>query len=394
MIFDFDRPIDRHGTYSKWDMRDITRKYGITQRFDQDTIPLFTADMDFECAPSIKAAIQKVVDRNLYGYTNLDPSVSAPYYQAVTGWFQRRHGWTFDGSAVCYVSGTMDGVGKVIQALTDPGDGVLVTCPTYGSFLNTISSFGRNIVDSHLINHQGYYTFDFDDFERKAANPRTKIFLLCNPQNPVGRVWSPEELKTLYSICRTHGVVIISDELHGDIVRKEQKYTPLMKLVGEDGLVVVTGLGKTFNIAGLNPANFIIADKTLQKRVTAELGMQTPTAFTIAATIGAYTGGDEWVDAVNQYLDENIRSACDFVQREMPEVILRHPEGTYILWMDFRGYGLPAQEISRRITENANVIPTHGTTFDPEQGAGFERFCVPTQRKVLMTALERIAAQF
>lgn len=392
--FDFDKKVDRRGTYSKWDIKAYLIREGIATKFDDETIPLFTADMDFECAPCIKQAIMKVAEHNVYGYTMLDESNRLPYAEAVVSWFKRRHGWSFAAENVCYVEGTMEGVGTAVQTFTEPGEGVLLTLPIYTPFMGTVKGTGRKIVNSQLHNENGYYTFDFEDFEKKASDPSVKAFLLCNPHNPTGRVWTTEELKRIHEICRKHGVIIISDELHGDIVRKSVQFHPIAKVTDGKGVITCTGLGKTFNIAALHPSHVIITDEELLEKFKAAVPYELPSPFTIAAIIAAYTHGDEWVDAVNEYLERNIDWACQFIKEHLPKVVMTRPEGTYILWMDFRGYGLDPKEVSYRISEGANVLLEHGEQFDPEFGPGFERLCTPTRRALLEEALKRIAAQF
>ena len=394
MKFNFDKIVDRRGTFSKWDMRALLLLDGSTTRFDDDSIPLFTADMDFECAPCIKEAILKVAEHNVYGYTLLEDSNKKPYMDAVIGWFKRRHGWDITADQINYVSGTMEGSRYAVEAVTEPGDGVLVTLPIYAPFMETIEETKRKMVNSQLKNDNGYYTIDFDDFAKKAADPTVKAFMLCNPHNPTGRVWTEEELKKIHEICRANGVVIISDEIHGDIVRKGIKFHPIAQVTDGKGIITCTGLGKTFNIASLRPSNVIITDEGLLVKYQKTAPFQLPTPFTLAAIIAAYTEGDEWVDAVNEYLDESIDWCCEFVKKNMPEVVMARPEGTYILWMDFRKYGLDPKEVSRRIYEDANVLLEHGATFDPEGGQGFERVCTPARRALLQEAFKRMAAQF
>lgn len=394
-MFNFDEPVNRKGTYSKWDMGASLLDMGITTRYDEDSIALFTADMDFQCAPLIKEALQKRVEHNVYGYTVMDRYNEGPYKDAVIGWFKRRHNWETKREQIFYVRGTMTGVDNALAISTQPGDQVLVTLPIYTPFMGSASKNGRVMVNSQLINENGYYTFDFDDFEEKCADPKTRAFLFCNPHNPTGRVWTKEELTKVYEICRRNDVVIISDEIHGDLVRKGIKFTPIAQLTGGDGIITCTGLAKTFNIPALSPSNVIITDEALREKYEKTFGaMAVISPFTIAATIGAYTGADEWVDELNVYLDGNIDMACNFFKEKMPKVVVQRPEGTYILWCDFRGYGLDGKEVSRRIDVGANVILEHGDRFDPTGGLGFERICTPTQRAVLHTALERIAAQF
>ncbi len=397
MKYDFDEVIDRHNTFSmKWDCRGFHVTLGLTERFDEDTIPIHTADMDFRCAKPIQDALQKVVDHNIYGYTGTFlPGYGMCYYEAITGWFKRHHDWDIKPEEIIYINGTVEAIRQCICAFTEPGEGVMINRPIYTPFTSTILSTKRKVVNSPLINDgSGYYTVDFDDFERKAADANTKLFLLCNPHNPTGRIFTDEELRRMAEICRRHGVVIASDEIHGDLIRKESVFHPIAKVAGTKGIVSLTSLNKTFNIAGLQASNIVIQDPELFRIYRERASHITPNPFTVAATVAAYNEGQEWLDQVNEYLDGNIDFALDFFKKHMPKVKIRRPDGTYILWMDFRDTGLSPEEIHKRIYVQANVMLEGGPQFDPERGAGFERMCVPTRRSLLKEALERIAAQF
>lgn len=397
MKYNFDEVIDRHNTFSmKWDCRDFHVMLGLTDRFDEDTIPIHTADMDFRCAEPIRQALQKVVDHNIYGYTGtFPPGYGMRYYEAVMGWFDRHYGWKMSPEQIIYINGTVEAIRQCINAFTEPGDGVMINRPIYTPFTGTILQTKRTVVNSPLINDgTGYYTVDFDDFERKAALESTRLLLLCNPHNPTGRIFTDEELLRMAEICRRHHVVIAADEIHGDLIRKESVFHPIATVAGPEGIVSLTSLNKTFNIAGLQASNIVIQDEQLMKRYRAGASFITPNPFTAAATVAAYNEGQEWLDQVNEYLDGNIDFTLDFFARRMPKVKIRRPDGTYILWMDFRETGLTAEQIHRRIYVQANVMLEGGLQFDPERGAGFERMCVPTRRSLLSEALERIAAQF
>lgn len=396
MKYDFDAVIDRHGTFSmKWDCPSFHVMLGLTERFDADTIPIHTADMDFRCAKPIQDAVMRVAEHNIYGYTGAFPSdYGMTYFDAVTGWFKRRHNWEIKPQEIIYINGTVEAIRQCIYAFTEPGDGVLINRPIYTPFTGTILGTGREVVNSPLINNDGYYEIDFADFERKAAQERTKLFLLCNPHNPTGRIWSDEDLLRMAEICRRHNVVIAADEIHEDLIRRGNVFHPIATVAGPEGIVSLTALNKTFNIAGLQASNIVIQDEAVMERYRKGASFITPNPFTVAATVAAYNEGEEWLEQVIDYLDDNIDFVLDFLKTRMPKVRVRKPEGTYILWMDFRDYGLSAQEIHKRIYVDANVMLEGGPQFDPERGAGFERMCLCTRRSLLKEALERIAAQF
>lgn len=398
MTYDFDRPVDRRGTYSmKWDGPSLMESFfpGIGE-CEKEPLCVFTADMDFQCAESIREELQKIVDRNLYGYTGLAPTaeVCKPYYDAVTGWFKRHYGWEIDPETIVYTPGTVNAVDIAIKTFSKEGEGVLINPPIYGPFAMSIEGAGRKVVRSPLINTGGYYTVDFADFEEKAKDPNTKIFILCSPHNPTGRIWTPEELRRMYGICTANGVVVVTDEIHGDLIRKGETFHPMATVVDGKNLVSCTAANKTFNLADLKTTNVVIRDPEMRAQYSKSLGFTFPNIFTIAATIGAYNGGQEWLDQVRDYLDGTIDWVLDFVKEKMPRVKIRRPEGTYVLWMDFRGYGLTPDEVNDRILKKAGVVLERGEMFDQELGAGFQRICVPTQRAVIQECFRRMEEVF
>ena len=398
MTYDFDRPVYRRGTYSmKWDGPSLMESFfpGIGE-CEKEPLCVFTADMDFQCAESIREELQKIVDRNLYGYTGLAPTaeVCKPFYDAVTGWFKRHYGWEIDPETIVYTPGTVNAVDIAIKTFSKEGEGVLINPPIYGPFAMSIEGAGRKVVRSPLINTGGYYTVDFAGFEEKAKDPNTKIFILCSPHNPTGRIWTPEELRRMYGICTAKGVVVVTDEIHGDLIRKGETFHPMATVVDGKNLVSCTAANKTFNLADLKTTNVVIRDPEMRAQYSKSLGFTFPNIFTIAATIGAYNGGQEWLDQVRDYLDGTIDWVLDFVKEKMPRVKIRRPEGTYVLWMDFRGYGLTPDEVNDRILKKAGVVLERGEMFDQELGAGFQRICVPTQRAVIQECFRRMEEVF
>lgn len=381
----------------KWDGPSLMESFfpGIGE-CEKEPLCVFTADMDFQCAESIREELQKIVDRNLYGYTGLAPTaeVCKPYYDAVTGWFKRHYGWEIDPETIVYTPGTVNAVDIAIKTFSKEGEGVLINPPIYGPFAMSIEGAGRKVVRSPLINTGGYYTVDFAGFEEKAKDPNTKIFILCSPHNPTGRIWTPEELRRMYGICTANGVVVITDEIHGDLIRKGETFHPMATVVDGKNLVSCTAANKTFNLADLKTTNVVIRDPEMRAQYSKSLGFTFPNIFTIAATIGAYNGGQEWLDQVRDYLDGTIDWVLDFVKEKMPRVKIRRPEGTYVLWMDFRGYGLTPDEVNDRILKKAGVVLERGEMFDQELGAGFQRICVPTQRAVIQECFRRMEEVF
>jgi cysteine-S-conjugate beta-lyase len=394
--YNFDEVIDRKGTFSlKWDYAEFLKTYGITERFDEETIPVHTADMDFRCAQPISDALKRLVEHNIYGYTAVFPyGAGLKYYEAIIHWFKTRRNWTIQPQEIVYVNGTVEAVKLAIQAFTEKGDGVLINRPIYSPFAMVIQKTGRVVVNSQLRNNDGFYTIDFEDFEAKAADTKTRLFILCHPHNPTGRIWTDEELIRMTAICKKHDVLIVADEIHGDLIRKGLEFHPLASVVDPRGILTCTAVNKTFNLAGLHATNVVIQDPGLRARFVDSIGWVTPNPFTAAAVIAAYNEGAEWLEQLREYLDSNIDWVLDFLKRRMPKVKCFRPEGTYIMWMDFREYGLSAKDIHQKIYIEANVVLEGGAMFDPEHGDGFERICVPTARAVLEEVFERIALQF
>ena len=312
----------------------------------------------------------------------------------MTGWFKRHYGWEIDPETIVYTPGTVNAVDIAIKTFSKEGEGVLINPPIYGPFAMSIEGAGRKVVRSPLINTGGYYTVDFAGFEEKAKDPNTKIFILCSPHNPTGRIWTPEELRRMYGICTANGVVVVTDEIHGDLIRKGETFHPMATVVDGKNLVSCTAANKTFNLADLKTTNVVIRDPEMRAQYSKSLGFTFPNIFTIAATIGAYNGGQEWLDQVRDYLDGTIDWVLDFVKEKMPRVKIRRPEGTYVLWMDFRGYGLTPDEVNDRILKKAGVVLERGEMFDQELGAGFQRICVPTQRAVIQECFRRMEEVF
>lgn len=393
MKYNFDQVIDRHGTNSmKWDCGEMIKEMGLMKHFDENTIAIFTADMDFRCAQPIIDALDKVVCHGIFGYSA--PYGNPEYKKAIIRWFKDRHDWEINPDSIVFVNGTVEATSIAVQAYTKKGDGVLITRPVYGPFTSAIEGAGRRVVNSELINTDGYYTMDFDDIEEKAKGGDVTMFLLCSPHNPTGRVWSEEELSRLADICERNGLVLVSDEVHCDILRKGVTFTTAAKVGKPENTVVLNAINKTFNCAGLSCSHAIIGDKNLRAKYEEICGFRLPSPFGIAATIAAYTQGDEWLDQVLDYIDGTFDWVLDFMAKEMPKVKVRRPEGTYVLWMDFRETGLTPEEVHERIYDKANVGLEPGAMFDPEKGTGFERVCLPSPRPVIEEAFRRIAAQF
>ncbi len=393
MKYNFDEIIQRRGTGSlKWDFGELLIKWGFAERFDDDTLPLFTADMDFAVPPCIVDAMHKVADQRIYGYTLAPPE----YYEAVISWFKRRHDWEIKKEEILFCQGTVKALEFAVRAFTEEGDGVIIQRPVYQPFTAAIESNYRNVVNNQMIaDENGYYMPDLEGFEILARKKENKLFILCNPHNPSGRIFDSETLNKMAKICEKHDVIIVADEIHGDLIRRDKKFIPIVKAADDvNNIVTCTAINKTFNVAGLHATNVIIHNEGLRKIFRREMGMQMPSPFTYNAVIAAYNEGEEWLEELKEYLDGTIDWLSDFIRKELPKVRFVRPEGTYVLWMDFRDYEISAEELRKRIYVDANVLLEGGHIFDPENGEGYERVCLSSPRPVIKEAFFRIAKAF
>lgn len=397
MTYDFDQSHDRCGTSSlKWDFHSVgdtrihwqetdRKKHG-----DRCLLPLWVADMDFPAPQPVIDALTERAQHGIYGYSVPTPS----YYDAVRGWLSRRQGYAVEQEWIVPTPGVVPALHVLVRGFTAPGDKVLVQPPVYYPFYSSIEHNMAAIWRNPLILRQGRYTMDFDDLRRKAAEPGVRMIILCNPHNPVARCWTKAELSQLADICIKHNILIISDEIHGDLVYKGKTFTPLASL-GPDVMehaVICTAPSKTFNLAGLHTSNIIIPNQKIRDRyrqTLRESGLPSIGAFGLAALEAAYTAGDEWLDQALDYIGENLRYLEDYVAREMPRVSVIPPEGTYLVWMDFRRLGLDRQALESLILGQARVYLDDGYLFGDE-GDGFQRVNIACPRALLAEALQRI----
>ncbi len=363
-------------------------------RLDKDTIRLYMADMDYKTAPAVIAAMHRVADHGTYGYTT---ATAAPEYKpAIIGWYQRRHGVTIKPEWILHANGALDGVKQTIIAFSEAGDGVILCRPIYTNFTETIERLGRRVVNCQMIDEgNGAYRFDWNQLELFCAQPENKVFVLCSPQNPVGRVWKREELAKVAEFCRRNGVIVVSDEIHSDLVRKGIRHIPIIAAAQDlSNVIMVSGVNKTFNLMGLHCAYAVIPDEKLRAAYRKGYKTSMPTPFAIAGMIAAYNESEDWVDALNEYLDDTLRTAVAYMNEKLPKVRAYVPEGSYILWLDFNAYGYDDATLLYIISQMANVAPQDGLTHDPEHGQGFIRFCVTCSKATLLQAIDRIAAAF
>lgn len=378
MKYDFDKTIDRRATNSyKWD----SAPGGV--------LPMWVADMDFRTAPAIIDALQKRVAHGIFGYTRVPDA----YYDAVTSWFSRRHGWDIDREWIIYTSGVVPAVSAVIKALTVPGDKVIVQTPVYNCFFSSIRNNGCEIVSNPLRRTADTYEMDFDALERCAADPRAKVMLLCNPHNPAGRVWTPDELTRLGNICLRNGVTVVADEIHCELVYQGFEYTPFASL--SDAFlhrsVTCVSPSKAFNIAGLQIANIVAFDNDLRSRIDKAININEVcdvNPFGVAATIAAYNEGEEWLNQLVDYLHGNYEAMAEFCRRELPEFPITRLEGTYLVWMDCSSLGMPSDALEHALLDDARLWLNAGTMYGAE-GEGYMRWNIACPRSVMLDGLNR-----
>lgn len=380
--YDFDTLHERVGTGSiKWE-----------KEFESDAskrFPLWVADMDFPCSDAIIEALHKRVDERMYGYhTGLDNE----YKDAVIGWFKKRFDWHVHEDSIFYAGGVVPALAWLLEILSEEGDGIVIQTPVYYPFRKKIEATKRKVIENPLFNDYGYYTMNYIQLEEQMKRRDVKGLILCSPHNPVGRVWREEELRQVADIAKRYDKWIISDEIHGDIIRSSQHHIPLAKLAEDaaDRIITCTAPSKTFNLAGLQNSNIIIdnpAYRSLWKAfVWDRLSLNSPNSFALRATIAAYTASDDWLKQVNDYIDENMRQAKAYIEKHLPKAIVSDPQGTYLLWVDVRSYCDDKDRLEACMLK-------HGLLFDEgylfgKEGAGFERINVACPRAFLMECLE------
>lgn len=386
-MFNFNELIPRRGTNSyKWD--------GIA---DERVLPLWVADMDFRTAPEIVSALRDRVEHGIFGYTRVPDS----YYDAVISWFSRRHGWMMDRGWIIYTSGVVPALSATIKALTRPGDRVLVQTPVYNCFFSSIRNNGCIVEENRLDYENGTYAIDFDDLERKASDPQVTLMLLCNPHNPAGRVWTCEELMRIGDICLRNGVRVVADEIHCELVFPSHRYVPFASLADSFGsrsaeflanTITCVSPSKAFNIAGLQIANIVAADPEVRRRIDRAINdneVCDVNPFGVEALIAAYNKGEEWLDALLEYLHANYCFLKEFFAARMPQFTVTRLEGTYLVWVDCRRLGLTSEELCRRLLDEQRLWLNEGTMYGAG-GEGFVRINIACPRSRLEEALERL----
>lgn len=379
MKYDFDSVNNRVGTNSvKWDIH-------------PDVIPLWVADMDFQVLPEIKEALSRRVEQGIFGYTEVPES----YYEAIINWFDRRHHWHIDRSWILYTSGVIPATAAALKAFTLPGEKVLIQTPVYNCFFSSIANCGCEPVENELVREGNTYRIDFADFENKCADPKTTVFLLCNPHNPAGRVWTKEELERMNEICMRHDVKVISDEIHCELIMPGYTFVPFASIseACADNSVILNSPTKNFNIAGLQIANIICKNREWLRRIDRAVNINETcdvNPFGVIALQEAYNKGAEWIDELNTYLYDNYKALKDFFHEELPKLEVLKLEGTYLVWVDITALEFTSDEVADKLLKEAKVWVNSGTMYGRKAGQGYLRINIATPRATLMEGLKRM----
>lgn len=384
MQYDFDTPIDRTHTWSI--KHDFKKENGKAD----DILPLWVADMDFRSPDSVVEALKKAVDHGIFGYSRADES----YFDAVAAWYQKRHHLTLQPEWMTCTPGIVFALSIAVRAFTQEGDAVLIQPPVYHPFSRAILRNKRTLVENPLVLKDGHYEMDLEELEQKVLDEHVKLMILCNPHNPVGRVWTREELTALADICLRHHVYVISDEIHGDFVWQGHEQTPYASISEEACLhsMMCTAPSKTFNLAGMATSNLFIPDPEMRRKFRSELldvGQENMNRLGLFACRAAYEGGGEWLDQLIGYLAGNLALVRDFCKNRVPQIQLVEPEGTYLAWLDCRELGMTDDELMAFFSDEAKVWLDPGT-HSGEQGSGFMRFNLGSSRSVIAQALDQI----
>ena len=396
MKYSFDEEFDRKGTHSvKWEFaqegEDLLDFQHTDRCFGEDRVlPMWVADMDFRSPEPVVEAIKARAEHGIFGYC----LPTSDFYQSVVSWMERRNGWKIDLDWILLTPGVVPALNMLVRTFTKPGEKVLIQPPVYYPFYGAIENNDAQLVTNPLVLEDGGYRMDLADLETKCSDPQVKMAILCSPHNPVGRVWTEEELHNFGQICIENDILVVADEIHGDLIFKEQIFTPFAKIseTFAQNSIICTAPSKTFNLAGLLTSSIIIPNGELRGRfedtllANGLLGMNT---FGGVALQAAYDHGEEWLKQMLEYVEGNLAYLNSYVTDNIPLVKVIQPEGTYLVWLDFRRLNLEKMELKQLMYDQAKVYLDEGFIFGPE-GEGFERINIACPRKILVEALERI----
>ncbi len=382
--YNFDEIVERRNTSClKYD-------FGLKRKGRDDLLPLWVADMDFRLPDAVLDDIKERVDHGIFGYTDPDDK----YFDAVKTWFRERHGFEPESDWITVEPGVVYSIAVAVKAFSEVGDSVLIQNPVYYPFAETIRLNKRKVVSNDLVYRDGHYEIDFEDFEKKIVDNQVKLFLLCSPHNPVGRVWTEKELTKIADICLKHNVYVFADEIHSDFVYRGFKHTSFITLGGKykEKLILGTAPSKTFNLAGLQLANIIIPNKDTRDKFRFQndaSGYSQPNALGLVTTRSVYTKGGEWLDELKEYLEGNLSFIRDYLKEKLPEIKLIEPEGTYLVWLDFSAVTDNHKELEDIIVNQAKLWLDPGIIFGRES-ALFERINIAAPRSIVKQALDQL----
>ena len=378
MKYDFDKLTDRRGTFSlKWDVKD-------------GELPMWVADMDFETAPEIRKAIEERASHGIFGYTD----VPEQWYDAISDRWNRRFGFRIQKDWLIFCTGIVPAISSIVRKLTTPAEKVLIQTPVYNIFYNSILNNGRNVTESPLIYQNGTYSIDFKDLEEKLSDPQTSLMILCNPHNPVGKIWDCETLAMIGELCQKHGVTVISDEIHCDLTVPGKTYIPFASVSETCAQISVGCIAptKSFNLAGLQTAAVYVPEPKLRHKVSRGLNtdeVAEPNAFAVTAAITAFTRGDEWLDELRKYIEENKQAAAGFIKKYIPSLFLVPSEATYLLWIDCSQVTSDSVRLAEHIRSTTGLYLCDGAQYG-EAGRQFLRLNIACPRTRLENGLERL----
>lgn len=376
--FNFDKEVNRRNTNSeKWNVAD-------------NELPMWVADMDFEAAPVIRKALDARFKHGIFGYAG----ITDEWYEAYIGWWKHRHGFTMERDWLIFTTGVVPAISSMVRKLTTPAEKVLIQTPVYNIFFNSILNNGRVVLESPLVLKNNRYEMDFEQLEKDLSDTQTTLMILCNPQNPGGRIWTREELIKVAELCKKYGVTVISDEVHCDLTVEKRQYVPFASVSDTAREISITCMspGKSFNIAGLHTAAVSVPNELLRNKVNRGLNtdeVAEPNVFAVEAAVAAYKGGGEWLDALNKYLDESRKIALDFIRSEIPEVKVIEKEATYLFWIDVRGLKYGGIGFAKELRMTTGLYLTDGRVYG-KAGEGFLRMNIACTKKTLKDGLERL----
>ncbi len=377
-VYDFDQLIDRRSSNSlKWDVK-------------ESELPMWVADMDFQTAPEIRQALARRVEHGIFGYSIIPDE----WYLAYQNWWKRRHQFLIEKQWLMFVTGVVPAISSAVRKLTTPGENILIQTPVYNIFFNSILNNGRNVLESPLKYRDGVYEIDFGDLEEKLADPQTTMMILCNPHNPVGKIWDRETLARIGALCRKHHVIVLSDEIHCDLTAPGKEYIPFAS-VSEDcreNSITCMAPTKTFNLAGLQTAAIMVPGEVLRNKMYRAINtdeVAEPNAFAVQAAVAALSEGEAWLDALRDYIEENRRFAKRWLEERVPKIRLVDAEATYLLWLDCRALRGDASDFAAYLRKITGLYVSEGAQYG-KCGAEFLRMNIACPRKTLEDGLKRL----